>query len=114
MFFELIQKESDKCCYGVEDTIEALELSAVSTVLVWKYLDSFVAVDKQTGKKTLFNSDVEAFTNPKHYSRFKLLPFLEKTASKYGSRLVKLEGHSEEGIKFCKGFGVAGTEKSVS
>jgi hypothetical protein len=36
-FFELVNKDSNKCCYGVEDTVHAVEMGAVDVVFVWKY-----------------------------------------------------------------------------
>jgi hypothetical protein len=44
----------------------------------------------------------------KNSVRTKVLLWLDKNCYKYGTRILKLEGHSEEGVKFCKGFGVGG------
>ena len=38
-FFEEISQDSGKYCYGVKDTLAALEIGAVETLVVWESLD---------------------------------------------------------------------------
>lgn len=38
-YFDEISQDTGKYCYGVEDTLKALELGAVETLVVWENLD---------------------------------------------------------------------------
>ena len=39
MFFDEIAQDTGKYCYGVEDTLQGLEMGAVETLIVWENLD---------------------------------------------------------------------------
>lgn len=38
-YFDEISQDSGKYCYGISDTLKALELGAVDTLIVWENLD---------------------------------------------------------------------------
>ena len=38
-YFDEISQDSGKYCYGIVDTLKALELGAVETLIVWENLD---------------------------------------------------------------------------
>ena len=38
-YFDEISQDSGKYCYGIADTLKALELGAVETLIVWENLD---------------------------------------------------------------------------
>ena len=38
-YFDEISQDTGKYCYGVDDTLKALELGAVETLIVWENLD---------------------------------------------------------------------------
>jgi eRF1 domain 3 len=38
-FFDEISQDTGRYCFGVEDTLKALELGAVETLIVWENLD---------------------------------------------------------------------------
>lgn len=38
-YFDEISLDSGKYCFGIEDTLKALELGAVETLIVWENLD---------------------------------------------------------------------------
>ena len=38
-YFDEISQDTGKYCFGVDDTIKALELGAVETLIVWENLD---------------------------------------------------------------------------
>ena len=38
-YFDEISQDTSKYCFGVEDTLKALELGAVETLIVWENLD---------------------------------------------------------------------------
>ena len=39
-FFEEISQDSNKFCFGIEDTLKGLEMGAVETLIVWDNLDT--------------------------------------------------------------------------
>ena len=38
-YFDEISRDTSKYCFGIEDTMKALELGAVDTLIVWENLD---------------------------------------------------------------------------
>jgi peptide subunit release factor 1 (eRF1) len=38
-YFDEISQDTNKYCFGVDDTLKALELGAVETLIVWENLD---------------------------------------------------------------------------
>ena len=38
-YFDEISQDTGKYCFGIEDTLKALELGAVETLIVWENLD---------------------------------------------------------------------------
>lgn len=38
-YFYEISQDTSRCCFGIEDTLKALELGAVETLIVWEDLD---------------------------------------------------------------------------
>ena len=38
-YFDEISQDTGKYCFGVDDTLKALELGAVETLIVWENLD---------------------------------------------------------------------------
>ena len=38
-YFDEISQDSGKYCYGIADTLKALELGAAETLIVWENLD---------------------------------------------------------------------------
>ena len=38
-YFDEISRDTGKFCYGIDDTLKALELGAVETLIIWENLD---------------------------------------------------------------------------
>lgn len=38
-YFDEISQDTGRYCFGIEDTLKALELGAVETLIVWENLD---------------------------------------------------------------------------
>ncbi len=38
-YFDEISRDTGKFCYGIDDTLKALELGAVETLIIWEKLD---------------------------------------------------------------------------
>lgn len=49
-YFDEIKQDTGKYCFGVDDTLKALEMGAVETLIVWENLDigRFVLKNHQT------------------------------------------------------------------
>lgn len=82
-FFTEIQMDSGKVCFTMEDTLQALAMGAVETVIVWEQF-------------------------PQEYED---MPFVEWIANHYrefGARLEFVTDCSQEAHQFVKGFGGVG------
>ena len=120
-YFEEISQDSGKVCYGVEDTLKALELGACEELIVFENLD----ITRWTLKSSA-SSEVVLHTNAQQeLDRAQLMDketgqemevidqmaFLEWLAEKYrdfGAKLEFVSDRSSEGNQFVKGFGGIG------
>ncbi|KAH0562990.1 Eukaryotic peptide chain release factor subunit 1, partial [Trichoglossum hirsutum] len=121
-YFDEISQDSGKVCYGIEDTLKALELGAAETLIVFENLDvtrwklkaiSGAEVILHTTKSQESGSR-EAFMDKDTGQEMELIeqmPFLEWLAEKYkdfGASLEFVSDKSSEGNQFVKGFGGIG------
>ena len=120
-YFEEISQDSGKICYGVEDTLKALELGACETLIVfedlevtrWQLRDSNGAeIILHTNKQQEQNR--EQFMDKESGQEMEVIdqmPFLEWLAEKhkdFGATLEFVSDRSSEGNQFVKGFGGIG------
>jgi peptide chain release factor subunit 1 len=121
-YFEEISQDTGKYCFGVDDTLKALELGAVETLIVWENLDTTRYIlrnaageeiivhankeqekdrekfhDKSTGK------EMELATEPQS-----LLEWFAEKYKEFGANLEFVTNRSQEGAQFVKGFGGIG------
>ena len=54
-YFDEISQDTSKYCFGIEDTLKALELGAVETLIVWENLDitRYVLRNAASGKSPI-------------------------------------------------------------
>eukprot|EP01119_Soliformovum_irregulare_P004097 TRINITY_DN15105_c0_g1_i1.p1 TRINITY_DN15105_c0_g1~~TRINITY_DN15105_c0_g1_i1.p1 ORF type:complete len:445 (-),score=165.79 TRINITY_DN15105_c0_g1_i1:310-1644(-) len=119
-FFEEIAQDSNKYCYGVKDTLYALDLGAVETLIVWEALEHnrYVLKNPSTGEeKTLFLSKeeekkasyfVENGIELEVVDKISLLEWFANEYKRFGAVLEFVTNKSQEGSQFCKGFGGIG------
>ncbi|KAL9576702.1 MAG: hypothetical protein Q9212_006879 [Teloschistes hypoglaucus] len=120
-YFEEISQDSGKVCYGVEDTLKALELGAAETLIVYENLEYNRWVLKtSTGSEVILHTnkaqeiDREMFMDKETGQEMEVVEqgaFLEWLAEKYkdfGSNLEFVSDRSSEGNQFVKGFGGIG------
>ena len=120
-YFEEISQDSGKVCYGVEDTLKALELGACETLIVYENLDVTRWVLKaSTGGEVVLHTlkqqeaDREQFMDKDTGQEMEVVDqgaFLEWLAEKYkdfGANLEFVSDRSSEGNQFVKGFGGIG------
>lgn len=120
-YFDEIALDSGKYCFNIHDTLKALDMGAVETLIVWENLD--------VTRNTLRNAageEVIVYSNPEDKDRDKFMdkatglemevaaeaqPLLEWFAEKYkdfGATLEFVTNKSQEGSQFVKGFGGIG------
>ncbi|KAJ3015072.1 Polypeptide release factor (eRF1) in translation termination [Thoreauomyces humboldtii] len=121
-YFDEISQDTGKICYGVDDTLKALDLGAVETLIVWEDLpfDRFVLKNSATGEEVVKHLTKEDEKNPIHfhdkesgadYETIDRMPLLEWFTEKYkdfGATLEYITNRSQEGSQFVKGFGGIG------
>ncbi|WVZ15166.1 hypothetical protein V8G54_012732 [Vigna mungo] len=121
-YFEEISQDTGKYVFGVDDTLKALEMGAVETLIVWENLDMnrYTLKNGATGEIVIkhYNKEQDAiqsnFRDPESSSDFEVqekLSLLEWFANEYkrfGCTLEFVTNKSQEGSQFCRGFGGIG------
>lgn len=120
-YFEEISQDSGRVCYGIEDTLKALELGAAETLIVYENLDitRWVLKSSDASEIILHTSkpqevDREMFMDKETGQEMEVIDqgaFLEWLAEKYkdfGAALEFVSDRSSEGNQFVKGFGGIG------
>ncbi|MCJ1307586.1 Polypeptide release factor (eRF1) in translation termination [Agyrium rufum] len=120
-YFEEISQDSGRVCYGVEDTLKALELGAAETLIVFENLEitrwtlkSSEGADIILHTNKQQEADREQFMDKETGQEMEVIEniaFLEWLAEKYkdfGATLEFVSDRSSEGNQFVKGFGGIG------
>ncbi|OJD09675.1 eukaryotic peptide chain release factor subunit 1 [Emergomyces pasteurianus Ep9510] len=120
-YFEEISQDSGRVCYGVDDTLKALELGAAETLIVYENLDITRWVLKaSTGSEVILHTSKaqeanrEMFMDKETGQEMEIIDqssFLEWLAEHYkdfGATLEFVSDRSSEGNQFVKGFGGIG------
>merc|ERR1711910_9921 len=92
-YFDEISQDTGKYCFGVDDTLKALEMGAVETLICWE------------------NLDIQRVTLKNHASGEEEMPLLEWLANnykKFGAALEIITDRSQEGSQYVRGFGGIG------
>ncbi len=120
-YFEQISKDTGCYCYGVTDTLRALSVGAVESLIVWENLPEkrYVFRDRET------QEEIERVLTPaqcKQRANFEsatggeldivseelLSEWIVQNYKNFGCRLHFITDRSQEGHQFCKGFGGVG------
>ncbi|KAG2138963.1 peptide chain release factor eRF1/aRF1 [Suillus clintonianus] len=121
-YFDEISQDTNKYCFGIDDTLKALDLGAVETLIVWENLDITRHIFRNAaGEEIIIHANKE---QEKDRERFldkstglemehasEPQPLLEWFAEKYkefGANLEFVTNRSQEGAQFVKGFGGIG------
>jgi len=121
-YFDEISQDTSKYCFGIEDTLKALELGAVETLIVWENLDVTRYVLRNAANEEVIvhaskeqEKDREKFLDKSTGSEMEQVTepqaLLEWFADKYrefGANLEFVTNRSQEGAQFVKGFGGIG------
>eukprot|EP00892_Ulva_mutabilis_P010870 jgi/Ulvmu1/8155/UM040_0052.1 len=120
-FFDEISQDTGKYGFGVHDTLQLMEMSAVETLIVWENLD----IDRLVLKNTSSGDEVIKFLNKEQQQKSEsfrekdgteleqvdsmpMLEWLAENYKKFGCVMEFVTDRSEEGSQFCKGFGGIG------
>jgi len=120
-FMEQIARDTNKYCFGFRDTIRALTMGAVETIIVWENLDIVRIIIENPNTK----ENKELFLTPREVEKTEWQKddkgttldikeqgeFLEWLANQYknfGAKLEFISDRSQEGAQFVKGFGGIG------
>jgi len=119
-FFEEISQDSGKYCYGVKDTLYALDLGSVETLIVWENLEvmRYKLKNNTTGEEKTLHLTKDQEKDPKHFNdngvelevieSISLLEYFANNYRSFGATLEIVTNRSQEGNQFCKGFGGIG------
>jgi peptide chain release factor subunit 1 len=120
-YFDHISKDSGKVCYGIDDTLKALEAGAAETLIVFENLEITRWVLKSSaGAEIILHTtkaqeqDRSIFMDKETGQEMEIIEqgsMLEWLAEKYGDFGATLEfvsDRSSEGNQFVKGFGGIG------
>jgi len=121
-FLDEVAQDTGKFCFGIKDTMTALEMGAIETLIVWEQLDMVrlhIRNPHTDYEQTLYLTTTES-KNEKLYRDAETgveltcesnTPFVEWIVESYktfGTKLEFITDRSQEGNQFCKGFGGIG------
>ena len=120
-YFDHISKDSGKVCYGIEDTLKALEAGAAETLIVFENLEITRWVLKaSTGDEIILHTtkqqeedrsifmDKETGQEMEVIDQGSMLEWLAEKYRDFGANLEFVSDRSSEGNQFVKGFGGIG------
>ncbi|KAJ4877908.1 Eukaryotic peptide chain release factor subunit 1-3 [Raphanus sativus] len=121
-YFEEISQDTGKYVFGVDDTLKALDMGAVETLIVWENLDinRYELKNNATGEIVIKHlgkdqeNDQSNFHDAESNAELEVvekMPLLEWFANEYkrfGCTLEFVTNKSQEGSQFCRGFGGIG------
>jgi peptide chain release factor subunit 1 len=116
-YFDEIAQDTGKFCFAVRDTMTALELSSVETLIVWEDLETQRWEFKNAaGKVSVVHGnptadqlkDPETGLDLELVDKQSLVEWFTNNYKTFGCRLEFITNRSQEGAQFCKGFGGIG------
>ncbi|CAI9717775.1 eukaryotic peptide chain release factor subunit 1 [Octopus vulgaris] len=121
-YFDEISQDTGKYCFGVDDTLKALEMGAVDILIVWENLDitRYILKNHSTDEEKILHLRPEQEKDKTHFMEKETgvelelvdqMPLLEWFANNYknfGATLEIITDKSQEGAQFVKGFGGIG------
>jgi len=121
-YFDEISQDTGKFCFGVEDTLRALEMGSVDTLIIWENLEitRYVLKNHQSDEeKILFlkpeqEKDKTYFVDKETGVELELgdscalLEWFANNYKSFGATLEIITDRSQEGAQFVRGFGGIG------
>jgi peptide chain release factor subunit 1 len=121
-YFDEISQDTGKYCFMVQDTLKALEMSAVEILIVWENLavNRVTVRNTATQEETVLHLTPDQEKNDAHFhdpatgveleiiERITLVEWLANNYKSFGAVLEFVTDRSQEGSQFCRGFGGIG------
>ena len=120
-YFSEISQDTGKFCFGIDDTLKALDMGAVETLIAFENLDinRYVLRNAQSGEEFIkhLNSEQEMNTNKfmsddgielEQIEKLALIEWFANNYKNWGATLELISDRSQEGSQFIKGFGGIG------
>eukprot|EP00735_Rhodelphis_limneticus_P001510 TRINITY_DN12141_c0_g1::TRINITY_DN12141_c0_g1_i1::g.26602::m.26602 TRINITY_DN12141_c0_g1::TRINITY_DN12141_c0_g1_i1::g.26602 ORF type:complete len:442 (-),score=139.62,sp/Q9VPH7/ERF1_DROME/75.00/0.0,eRF1_2/PF03464.10/1.4e-42,eRF1_3/PF03465.10/1.2e-35,eRF1_1/PF03463.10/6.4e-27 TRINITY_DN12141_c0_g1_i1:671-1996(-) len=121
-YFDEISQDSGKYVFGVEETLRALDLGAVETLIVWENLEVnrfelrnnasqetiFLNLTPEQEKDQAFFRDASTGGELETIEKVPLVEYLAENYKKFGAHLEFVTNRSQEGSQFVRGFGGMG------
>ncbi|RWS32014.1 Eukaryotic peptide chain release factor subunit 1-like protein [Leptotrombidium deliense] len=121
-YFDEVSQDTGKYCFGVDETLKALEMGSVEILIAWENLDIMRYVLKNNGTNEVKilhltsaqEKDKSHFVDKETGMELELvesMPLLEWLANNYkdyGATLEIITDRSQEGSQYVKGFGGIG------
>merc|ERR1712226_563429 len=121
-YFDEISQDTGKYCFGVEDTLKALDMGAVETLITWENLaiqrhvlrhaaeerDVVLHLTPTQEKDKTLYTDQETGVEMELEENMPLLEWLANNYKKFGAGLEIITDRSQEGSQYVRGFGGIG------
>ena len=119
-YFDEISQDTGKFCYGIDDTLKALDLGAVETLIIFENLETIRYVFKDSEDNQVlrfaepeqedksYNLDKATGTEMEVVEEQPLVEWLAENYKNYGATLEFVTDRSSEGAQFVTGFGGIG------
>jgi len=118
-FFEEIAQDTGKVCYGVKETLYALENGAVQTLVVFENLNLIRCFMKRGDQEKVVYLRPDQMSDSDHYldkdgnemevkDSMELVEWFAENFKKFGATLQFVTDKSQEGSQFVQGFGGVG------
>jgi peptide chain release factor subunit 1 len=121
-YFDEISQDTGKYCFMVQDTLQALEMSAVEVLVVWENLtiNRLLVRNASTSEETVLHLTPDQEKQESHFrdpvtdarleiiERITLVEWLANNYKSFGANLEFITDRSQEGSQFCRGFGGIG------
>jgi len=121
-YFDEVSKDSGQYCFGIDETLKALEMGAVETLIVWENFDvmRYVLRNPQTQEMKVLHlrsdqekekshfQDKDTGVELEHVEEMPLLEWFANNYKNFGATLEIVTDKSQEGSQFVRGFGGVG------
>ncbi|KAJ0102944.1 hypothetical protein Patl1_05853 [Pistacia atlantica] len=121
-FFEEISQDTGKYVFGVDDTIMALEMGRMQTLIIWEDLDInhyalknrvtneivIKYLNKEQGTDDTKFQDSATGSELKVQEKLALVDWFADQYKQFGCSLEFVTNKSQEGSQFCRGYGGIG------
>ena len=120
-YFEEISQDTQKFCFGIEDTLKGLEMGAIDILICYENLETmrFDLKNVSTGEEVVKHLSKEQEADPSQFvtsdgteleviEKQQLVEWFANNYKNFGAQLEFVTNRSQEGSQFVKGFGGIG------